>query len=173
MEQRDYYYNPNRADDRRRNTASERRVFEVQKLNDLHHEITRRLLCGQKVKRIAEQLSCTPQTVSNVKNSKIVKDKLALMHGAKDANSVDLAKQIEELAPKALENLRQVIEDENEEIPIKMKADESNKLLDRAGYGATQKHESRYLHAHLTSDDVAMLKERARGAGVLIEQEEY
>ena len=72
----DYYYDESRPADRRK---TDRRVYEVQQMTDLHHEITRRLLCGQKVKSVAESLGCTPQTVSNVKNSKVVKEKLDII----------------------------------------------------------------------------------------------
>jgi rubrerythrin len=94
------------------------------------------------------------------------------MRGARDANSVDLARQIQEIAPKALENLRQIIEDETGEIPLHMKAKESNNLLDRAGYGAKTQSEHRHLHAHMTADDIEEIKRRARSCGVLAEETE-
>jgi hypothetical protein len=141
-------------------------------MSELHHEIVRHLLLGQKSTVIADQLGCHKQTVSNVKNSKVVQDKLAIMRGARDANSVDLARQIQEIAPKALENLRQIIEDETGEIPLHMKAKESNNLLDRAGYGAKTQSEHRHLHAHMTADDIEEIKRRARSCGVLAEETE-
>lgn len=164
------YFDPNREPDQRR--TNDRRVFEVSEMSHLHHEITRRLLLGEKQKRIAEDLSCHPQTVSNVKNSQVVQDKLNIMKGARDANSVDISKEIQRIAPQALENLRNVIEDDTDEVPLHMKVKESNNLLDRAGYGAKQKSETRHLHAHLTSDDLTEIKQRARNAGALVEEDD-
>lgn len=162
---REKYYDPERPSDQRRKNG--RRCFEVRDMSDLHHEITRRLLCGQKSKEIAEQLGCHSQTVSNVKNSRVVQDKMEIMRGARDANSVDLAQQIQEIAPKALENLQRIIEDESEEIPLYMKAKESNNLLDRAGYGAKQRSDHRHLHAHISSEHLDEIKERAKACGIL------
>lgn len=162
------YYNPDRPSDQRK---TDRRVFEVSEMSELHHEITRRLLMGQKSVEIAEQLGCHKQTVSNVKNSKVVQDKLAVMRGARDANSVDVAREIQEIAPKALENLRQIIEDETGEVPLHMKAKESNNLLDRAGYGAKQQNEHRHIHAHLDKQQIDEIKKRAAETGVLANQE--
>ncbi len=162
------YYNPDREGDQRR--TNDRRVFEVSEMSELHHEITRRLLLGQKQKEIAEQLGCHAQTVSNVKNSQVVQDKLAIMRGARDANSVDVAKEIQRIAPQALENLRKVIEDETEEVPLSMKVKESNNMLDRAGYGARQKSEHRHLHGHFTAEDIDDIKKRALDAGAMISE---
>lgn len=170
MTDQSYYYDANRPSDRRKRSQN-RRVFEVSEMSDLHHEITRRLLLGQKGVDIAEQLGCTPQTVYNVKNSRVVQDKLAVMRGARDANSVDVAKEIQRIAPVALENLRKVVEDgeiDGQEIPLGMKVKESNAILDRAGYGAKTQSEHRHLHAHLTPEQLEDIKSRARASGVKI-----
>ena len=161
---REKYYDSDRPSDQRR---TDRRVFEVSEMSELHHEITRRLLLGQKNVEIAEQLNCHEQTVSNVRNSQVVQDKLSVMQGARDANTVDLAREIQEIAPKALQNLREIIEDESGEVPLHMKAKESNNLLDRAGYSPKQQTEHKHLHAHMTTDKIEEIKERAKQVGVI------
>lgn len=167
---REKYYDPNREPDQRR--SNDRRVFEVSEMSNLHHEITRRLLLGEKQKSIAESLNCHQQTVSNVKNSQVVQDKLNVMQSARDANSVDISKEIQRIAPQALENLREVINDEEDQVPLHMKVKESNNLLDRAGYGAKQKSEHRHLHAHLEKEDLSEIKQRAKNAGALVEDDD-
>jgi len=73
---------------------------------EVHHEIARLVLLGYKNVDIAEKLDCSPQLVSNVRNSPVVKEKLALMRGARDADTIDIAKEIKEIAPEALNLLK-------------------------------------------------------------------
>ena len=102
------YNDTNRVPDRRFRVKP-RKSFAVSKIWELHAEITRRILLGQKNTIIAESLGCTPQTVSNVRNSPIIQDRLALMRGARDAHTVDIARDIQEFAPTALELLKELI----------------------------------------------------------------
>jgi len=157
------YFNgddPLRQVDRRESSPGDRKTFEVSKLWDTHHEIIRRLLLGQKSSEIAADLDVSRAMVSYVKNSKIVKEKLELMRGARDAETVDLAKEIRERAPVALKLLSKVIEGEID-APITTRAREANNWLDRAGYGAVKTVQAQHVHAHFSTDEIEAIKRRA------------
>ena len=160
------YADSNRPRDRRFNQfrVHPRKVFRVSKIWELHDEITRRILLGQKNTVIAEALHCSISTVSNVRNSPIIQDKLAIMRGARDAYTVDIARDIQEFAPNALKVLKDIIAGTGigSAASPALRARESNNWLDRAGHGAVKREE--HLHAHLTADEIEAIKQRALGA---------
>jgi FixJ family two-component response regulator len=142
---------------------------------ELHHEIARRILLGQKNTVIAESLHCNPQTVSLVRNSPIVKDKIAIMEGAADANAVDVATRIRELAPEALDVLEEVMR-AKETASMALRAKVAESVLDRAGHSAVRTIKSEGIHAHLSLDDLNTIKQRAiekaREAGIVVNMTE-
>ena len=135
--------------------------YNLQKMREVHHEIVRRLVLGQKIKVIAEQLGVTEAMVQYTKNSPIVKQHMRIIQGARDHSTAEVMEQIREIAPLALNKL--------EEILISESANDTDKrlvakdLLDRAGYNPIHKHDHR--HAHLTSSDLDNIKNKAKEAG--------
>lgn len=139
----------------------EGRKYQIQRLWERQHEILGLALLGAEEKEIAEVLDVTPATVSNCLNSELGKQQLAIMRGARDANTIDLSKEIRSHAPKALAVLVKILEtpapvDEKNQIKVAMD------LLDRAGYAAPKFVYGQFAHAYLSSGDIDELKERAR-----------
>ena len=92
------YYEENRGPDLRRcDPSKERGTWVVNEMWDVHHEIARRLVLGQKNVQIAEDLGISAVMVSNVRNSPIVQEHTAIMRGARDADTVDLSREIKEM----------------------------------------------------------------------------
>jgi hypothetical protein len=140
-------------------------TFEVTKMHDLHKEIARRLLIGQKAVDIAKDLGITPATVSYTRNSPVVKRQLELMHGARDADSVNFSEDIKRAAGKALVLMEDIIEGEvdGESINIGLRLRAAVDALDRhIPKVAIQK--SFNSHLVLTAEDIEALKHRAREA---------
>jgi len=166
-----YMRSPER-DKRRVPTGEPRKTWQVTEMWDLHNEIARRILLGQKNVVIAEALECSPQTISLVRNSPVVQDKLALMQGAADANAVDVSKRIQEMAPEALDVLQEVLR-AKEEASMALRAKVAESILDRAGHSAVRTVRTEGIHAHLSSDDLQKIKERAiekaKAAGLVVE----
>jgi hypothetical protein len=143
----------------------DRGTFEVTKMHDLHKEIARRLLIGQKAVDIAIDLGITPATVSYTRNSPIVKRQLELMHGARDADAVNFSEDIKRAAGKALILLEDTIdgEVEGQPVPISLRLRAAVDALDRhIPKVAIQK--SFNSHLVLTAEDIEELKRRAREA---------
>lgn len=163
---REKYFNENRGADLRKAGPNGRtKTWNVSEMWELHHEIARRVVLGQKNVVIAEALGCTPQTVSNVRNSPIVQDQMAIMKSARDADTVDLAREIQEIAPLAMQNLRRIIEDgelDGEKATLSLRAKESRDMIARAGFGVPQRIHSESVSVTLTSTDIADIKRRAR-----------
>lgn len=164
MSDKTKYFGP-RGRDERRALPDARKTFEVSKMWELHHEIMRRIFLGQKNVHIANALGVTEATVSYTRNSKIVQDKLAIMKGARDAETVDLSKKIREIAPRALKLVEEAIDGKMEGIPPGRRLREANTMLDRAGYGAVKTFRGEHLVAHFTGEEIEEIKQRAREAG--------
>jgi hypothetical protein len=156
------YFKGDRPPDRRKKNGNKRsRSWQVNEIWELHAEISRRILLGQKNTVIAEALKCSVQTVSNVRNSPVIQDRLSLMRGARDASAIDIARDIQEFAPEALALLKQVVRGEGpgENASIALRAKQANEFLDRAGFSAVRKEQ--HIHAHLTSEEIEGIKQRA------------
>lgn len=158
------------VDKRRKPPGAPRKVWEVTEMWDIHREIARRIALGQKNVRIAEDLNITPVMVSAVRNSPVVKEHTEIMNGAADAHTVDVAQRIQNMAGKALDVLEEILDNKMvASTALKVRAAES--ILDRSGNSKIQKTQN--LHAHLTSDQLEEIRQRAvekaKSAGILVE----
>ena len=156
----------NPLDRRRLCHGKPRRTFSVGQMTELHHEIARRVLVGQKNVDIASALGCTPQTVSNVRNSPIVKHRLAQLAHERDCEAVDFARAVNERVSQAFSIVDEALYDDTGEVPLTFRLREANAILDRKekldGIGQRSFH----VHAHLTPADIEELKRRALDAGL-------
>ncbi len=158
----DRYVDSERVDGRK---VGERKGWQVAKMWESHHEIARRLILGQSNEDIAKDLSCTAQTVSNVRNSPVVQEKLAIMRAARDAGTIELAKEIADLAPLALQRVKEALETGTvlgRELSGSVILKEANGLLDREIGKPTQRIDTRGVHGVFTLEDIERIKERAR-----------
>lgn len=163
------YTQPDRQDGRRSTCMAgevpKKKGWQVAEMWDNHHEIARRIILGQSNVEIAEALNVTPQQVSNVKNSPVVQDKITIMRAARDAGTIDLAKEIADLAPIALQRVREALETGavlGRELSGSAIMKEANGIVDREIGKPTQRIDTRNIHGHFTMDDIERIKERAR-----------
>jgi len=128
---------------------------------------------GWNHKDIADKLGVTPVTVNNTVNSTLGQRKLAMLDDARDADSIDVAEKVAELAPKAVEIYKEILEEEEASLSLKKKTADTI-LKDILGHQAPKKVEGRFAHAHLGEEDINRIKERSRAAaavaGVMIEE---
>jgi len=110
-----YFIAPREPDNRR---TKDRKTFEVSEMWDLHHEIVRRLVIGETNAEISRSLGVSKQMISYTRNSKVVRRQIDIMRGARDADTIDIAKRIRENAPKALDLLETIIDDRGDTYAI-------------------------------------------------------
>jgi len=137
------------------------RQYEIERIQEVHREIVRRLVLGQKPRTIARDLGISPQTVSNVRNSSIVRKEIARLGMSRDKEVEDISKQIREIAPIAVAVLETALH--NEEVPWPVRFRAATDVLDRAGYGAVKKFQG--VMAHLTKDEIEEIKRNAMKVG--------
>jgi len=158
----DRYNDINRKDHRK---TGDRKGWQVAEMWDSHHEIARRVILGQTNEEIAKSLNCTPKTISNVRNSPIVQEKLAIMRAARDAGTIDLAREIADLAPLALQRVKEALETGvvmGRELSASGILKEANGLLDREIGKPTQRIDTRGVHGVFSLEDIEKIKDRAK-----------
>lgn len=148
-----------------RNPYKERK-YQIERMWEVHQEICRRVLLGQKNTEIAEDLNVTPQMVSYTRNSALVREKLDAMNAAADANTVDIAQRIKDLAPKALEVMSTLMD--SEDTPSAVRIRTAMDLLDRAGHSAVKKIQTDTT-THITVEQLENLKRRGRELGLIVD----
>jgi len=130
-------------------------------------EIIRLAVLGFKYTEIDNRVGRDKQTVSNVVNSQLVQERLAVLRAGRDESAVDIRKKIESLAPKAIALLEDVLDGETS---TELKAGDQIRaavdLLDRAGFKPPQEiHVKKgVVIAHLDT-----IKKRARELRILKE----
>lgn len=136
-------------------------VRQIRTLWERHHEILNLTVLGWRPVDIAARLAIDASTVSHTINSDLGRQKLAIMRAARDAETLDVAKEIQTLVPQAYKIYKDILykEDMGSGASIALqKATADTVVKDLAGHEAPKK----MLHAHLTADDVENLKQRGR-----------
>lgn len=150
----------------------ERRQYNVKRLWEKHHEMLRQVTLGRTNVEIAESIGCTPQTVSNVRNSPLAREVLDQRMQQLDEQTYDMTERLKEFAPVAMRLLEEVIEGRHG-ASIALRARYADKHLGRVGYGEIKKIAS--MHEHLTREDIEAIKLRAvqaaERAGAVVEAE--
>ena len=139
-----------------------KRRYDIKVLWEKHHEIARQVVLGRTNVDIANSIGCTPQTVSNVRNSPLAKAKIDSLNESRDEETVSIAKRIEEFAPVALELLEEIVSGNIPEASIALRAKVASSHLGRAGYGEV--HKAHILSQHLSREDIERIKMRAVSA---------
>lgn len=139
--------------------TSQRR-YQLRALNDSHREILRLTMLGFKTKQIADLLGVTEPTVCNAVNGAKGRQQLAILRGVRDAGTVDIAKDIQEFATKAWEIVKERLDNPN--LPDALALKYGLEAVGLAGHVKPQRVQVQGAIAHLTSDEILALKERAR-----------
>ena len=138
--------------------------YRISKLWDIHMEIARRVALGEKNKAIADALGISVATVEYTKNSKVAQERIDILRGAMDADTIDLGREIQEFAPTALRLLKEVIKGEGagKDASIALRTKTAENHMNRAGYSPVKKV-AMATH-HVTREEIEEIKQRSRAA---------
>ena len=144
--------------------------YEIKGLWERQHAVLRGVALGLTNSQVAEIAGVHSQTVSNLRNSELGQDRITFFRNSLDAETISIAKRIQDFAPTALELLEQIIEGKYEGASLALRAKYAHAHLARAGYGEVQKVHS--VNTHLTPNELQEIKERAiraaREAGISV-----
>lgn len=136
------------------------RKYTIQHMWERHHQMARLLLLGYGNQEVAELLGCSPQNVSDVRNSPIFLEKLEALRERADEAAISIGARLEKGAHRSLALLEQIRDGEATN-DIKLRAQVAQDLLDRAGHGKIQKVEGRHAIAHLDAEALERIKRLA------------
>lgn len=139
-----------------------RRKYDIKNIWERQGEMIRRTALGLSNKEVADEIGCSAQTVSNVRNSPLGRAKLAELTARLDEETLDIQKRIQQFAPQALEVLENIIEGRYEEASLNLRAKVASDHLARAGHGTIQKSSS--ISTVLTADEISRIKARSSRA---------
>jgi hypothetical protein len=138
-------------------TIRKRNVVVAKDMNERHHEVARLVVLGYKNTKIAEMLGITKEFVCAVRNAPPVQEQIAILKSARDANTVDIARQIQETLPSCVNYLMETIEDSN--ISDNVRSRNAFGLLSAGGHGSSSKVSVRGAYAVLTADDIKEIRD--------------
>ncbi len=143
------------------------RKYQIKVLWDRHREILRLRLLGHFPKDIAVVLGITVPVVNYTINSALGRRHLALMRAARDVETIDVAKEIDKMVPKAIKILDGILDETNpEQASIMLRAKVATDVVERKLPKVSRVEN---LHAHFTADEINEIKDRARGMGSVAE----
>jgi DNA-binding CsgD family transcriptional regulator len=150
----------------------------LQQLREKHHKIKRMLFMGKSPAEISKTLGVTVQTISNVRNSKLMRLALSRMHVETDKEVVEIESRINKLLAPSLEKLEEVIRDGTLDGDLVDKSDRLKVIehaLGRGGYPSNPKVEGNRGTSSVTKTTIERVKARAlqlaEGSGQMIEME--
>lgn len=150
-------------------SRSDRR-YEVQEIQERHREMIRLSVMGCNNKEIAHQLGVSPQNVSDVLNSRLVKLHMQKLQAVRDAAVAEAQIDLADMLPQAVEHYRDVLEGR---VDPQDKTRVAGEVLDRAGVVKTAKIEA--MHTTLDLTELQKIKERslaaARERGLVVDVE--
>jgi hypothetical protein len=95
--------------------------------------------------------------VSYTKNSPVCQRQLEIMHGARDANAVEIGLEIEKMVPKVVDLMNGTLDNENDPLHLRLKV--AFEVLDRVAPKVTR---TQAEVAHFTAEDIERIKARGR-----------
>lgn len=139
------------------------RTYRVSDMTDKHHEIARMLLLGMSDADVAKQAGISTGYVSTVRRSPVVMEQLTILRAARDRECVDVAIQIQEALPKCIEFLTETIT--GADVSAVLKSKNAFGLLSLGGFGPSKNISVKGVHAVLTAEDIAEIKDRGISLG--------
>lgn len=146
--------------------SAPRKTQIVKEMNERHHEIARMVLLGYKNVEIAKMLNISKEFVCAVRNAPPVKEQVAILKGVRDAETVDIAKQIQETLPACIAYLQGTVGDDD--ISDGIRSRNSLSLLAIGGHGPSKNVNVKGVHAVLTAEDIQEIRENAQNIAVEI-----
>lgn len=141
--------------------------YSLTQLRGRHDEILRYHLLGLSNKDISELLNITPQCVCDTLSSPIAQYKLADLRASRDTDTVDVAKEIANLQPRAVELLAKVIAGDPDLSPkLRDRIDAAKDMLDRGGNSKVNKVSASFT-GYVGSVGIEAIKQRARELGLI------
>lgn len=144
--------------------------YALKTVQERHQEIIRLVAIGRlSNEEIASVVGVTPQTVSNVRNSRLAKSKIKIITKARDIGAMDVRKDLDGLEPLAVQTLRDCMESPDAPFNVKSRV-ALGVISDIGGYGKGGKRGRR--STTVVAQYIEEVVQSAREQGILAENQE-
>jgi len=123
-----------------------------------HHAVARLLYLGHTNIEIAAMVGMTPTNISSIRNSPIIQNHIKEMIEEGDKELIDVRKRINEMAPRCVEVLEEMI-DSGEGVSARTRADAAFKMLGLGGIVPPKNVNVKSLS--VKTDLIDLIKQRA------------
>lgn len=126
----------------------------LKRLTAKHREVMRRLVVGQDLKLIEQELDITVATLNRLQKSEpVFMSELAMLQDAADKQITDsierlsVIEKLEETAHDAADLCRNVIQGKEDDVSVKLRLESAWDVLDRTNHGKTEKKDISIFNA--------------------------
>ena len=137
---------------------------EVVSIWEVHHQVARFAVMGYNNRQIGEILGLSAHRVSVIKNSPMIIRLMEMLKSQADQDVIDIRKQIQEFAPRALEVVKDVVE--NDQNSPGLRANYAMKMMGLAGHVAPKNVNVHSVNTNLSADQIKTIRERAAQIGM-------
>lgn len=145
---------------------SNNRSWDAKAIWDGHREIIRCIVLGMNNVEIREHLllqgvDYTVVQISNIRNSRLVQVEVQRLQAMRNDIAIDMKVELEKHAPRALEFMSQLLDDDSAKKGDRLKA--AMGILDRAGFAPAMilKGDIHHKHEHYSTEEIDEIRERA------------
>lgn len=132
-----------------------------------HREIARLSFEGYSPSEIAEMKDMNVVTIRGILRDPLCKAHIDGLSDKADKETIDVRKRLAEMNEYALSTLENMLRDDG--VPHNTQLKAAQDVLDRNGFNIRHKHE--HAHVHMTPEQLADLKQRAKNAGAVWEDD--
>jgi hypothetical protein len=136
-----------------------RKYVPAGELFDRHHQVNRLIVQGMTNVQIAREMNMSEQSVCQIRNAPLTRAHVRQLHEEADKAAIDVRRQINEMAPKCLEIIDQIIT--NDEVSASLRMQGAFKCLGIAGYVEPKNVNVKAIHGMVDTKTLDMIKERA------------
>lgn len=148
------------ANRRRLMPGAPRKTQAVTEMNERHHEVARMVVLGYKNTEIAKTLNISKEFVCQIRNAPPVKEQVAILKSARDNDTVDIARQIQQALPACVKYLTETVSDPD--ISDNVRSKNAFGLMATGGHGPSKNVNVKGVHAVLTADDIKEIRDNAQ-----------
>lgn len=138
-------------------------------LKSQHREIARLHVEGLRPADIAREIGMNVQSVGHIIRDPLCQAHIQKLMDRADGSVIDVRKRLAEMNTKALDKIDSLLDSEKTSDSVALRA--AQDVLDRNGYSPVTT--TQHVHAHLTSDEIKALQQRAIANGAMIVDGEY
>jgi len=146
--------------------------LEVQKLQESHERIINLSAMGMSQRDIAIEVGCSSDKIRYTVNGRLGSDKLEEIQEAAEIETIDIARNIHEVAEKAIRLMDEVVSGDCEEASIKERLDIAKQVLHMDGFAPVAKQVLDVNISNMEKLGLENIKNRAERLRLLRKPEE-